>query len=105
MKNENEGKKMKVINVGDFILGDHEKSAVNEVLDSGRLSEGKKVREFEIAFAKFIGTKYAIAVSSGTSALIAGLTALLYSPDSRVKLGTRVITSPVTYTNAIVKTG
>jgi len=99
---------MKVIHVGDFILGDHEKSAINEVLDSGRLSEGKKVREFEIAFAKFIGTKYAIAVSSGTSALIAGLTALLYSPEPRVKPGTKVITSPVTYiatTNAIVKTG
>ncbi|MCX9011230.1 MAG: DegT/DnrJ/EryC1/StrS family aminotransferase [Candidatus Methanoperedens sp.] len=99
---------MRIIHVGDFILEKDEKSAVNEVLDSGRLSEGKKVREFELALAEFIGTKYAIAVSSGTSALIAGLTALLYSQNSPVKPGTNVITAPVTYistSSAIVKTG
>jgi len=99
---------MKVIHVGDFVLGDDEKSAINEVLASGRLSEGKKVREFEIAFAKFIGTKYAIAVNSGTSALIAGLSALCYSQNSRVKPSTKIITTPSTYiatSNAIVNTG
>ena len=30
---------------------------------------GDKVKEFEVKFAKFVGTKYAIAVNSGTSAL------------------------------------
>ena len=94
--------------VGDFRIGNEEKAVINEVLDSGRISEGKKVREFERKFADYIGTKYAIATSSGTAALIVGLTALLNDRNLNVKSGTKVITSPVTYiatTNAIVLTG
>lgn len=44
------------------------KSAV-EVLKSGRLSQGSRIEEFERAFAEKMGSKYAIAVSSGTAAL------------------------------------
>lgn len=94
--------------VGDFQIGEDEKNAVNEVLDSGRLSEGKKVREFERLFAEYTGTRYAIALNSGTSALIVGLMALLNDKRFRVKKGSKVITSPVTYiatTNAIHLTG
>lgn len=96
------------IHVGDFKIGEEEKKAVNEVLDSGRISEGEKVREFEKEFSKYIGTKYAIALNSGTSALIAGLTAVQYHKDLRVKHNTKIITSPITYiatSNAIVLTG
>jgi dTDP-4-amino-4,6-dideoxygalactose transaminase len=49
--------------VGDFKLGVTEKKVINEVLDSGRISEGLKVREFEKNWANFVGTKYAMAVS------------------------------------------
>jgi len=35
------------VRVGDFKIGEEEKQAINEVLDSGRISEGQKVREFE----------------------------------------------------------
>lgn len=96
------------IPVGDFRIGDVEKKAIMAVLDLGRISEGKCVREFEKNFAKFIGTKYAIALNSGTSALIAGLTALTYYKELGIKPGTKVITSPVTYiatVNAIVLAG
>jgi len=96
------------IRVGDFKIGEEEKRAINEVLDSGRISEGQKVREFEREWAKFIGTNHAVAVSSGTSALIAGLTALKFHKDLNIKPNTKVITTPLTYiatSNAIVLSG
>ena len=93
------------VRVGDFRIGKEERKAINDVLDSGRITEGEKVREFERNWADFIGTKYAIVVSSGSSALIAGLTALKHY---NIKQGTKIITSPITYiatTNAIVLSG
>jgi CDP-6-deoxy-D-xylo-4-hexulose-3-dehydrase len=96
------------VRVGDFKIGEEEKQAINEVLDSGRISEGKKVREFEKEWAKFIGTKYTIALSSGTSALIAGLAALKYYKELNIKSNTKVITTPLTYiatSNAIILSG
>ncbi len=51
-------------------------TGVNEILNSGFLTMGKKVHQFEELFAKFIGTKYAVAVNSGTSALEIPLRAL-----------------------------
>jgi perosamine synthetase len=50
-------------------VGESEIEAVVRVLRSGELSMGPRIGEFEAAFAKYIGTKYAVAVNSGTSAL------------------------------------
>ncbi|MBA7672533.1 UDP-4-amino-4-deoxy-L-arabinose--oxoglutarate aminotransferase [subsurface metagenome] len=91
----------------EFKIGEEEKRAVNEVLDSRRISEGAKVGEFEKTFAKYIRTKYAVAVSSGTAALMAGMAAMVHNEDINVKHGTKVITTPVTYvatSNALVTT-
>ncbi|NQU84794.1 MAG: DegT/DnrJ/EryC1/StrS family aminotransferase [Mariniphaga sp.] len=99
---------MSKINVGDFKIGDEVKEAINEVLISGRISEGEKVRKFEKEWAKFIGTKYAILINSGTSALISGLTALKHHKGLHVKPNTKVITTPLNYiatSNAIVLSG
>jgi CDP-6-deoxy-D-xylo-4-hexulose-3-dehydrase len=97
------------IRIGDIQIGEEERRAVNEVVESGRFSEGKKTQEFESLWSKYIGTKYCIAVNSGTSALLAGLYALLYDDRyEKVKKGSKVITSPVTYiatSNAIVLSG
>jgi perosamine synthetase len=49
--------------------------AVVEVLKSGQIAQGPKVNEFENAFATYIGSKYAIAVNSGTAALHVALLA------------------------------
>jgi perosamine synthetase len=95
-----------MIHVGDMKIGPEEKAAINMVLDSGHISEGKMVKDFEREFALKIGTRHSIAVSSGTSALIAGLLALIYS--GKIKKGSSVITTPVTYistVSAIVLTG
>lgn len=50
-------------------IGRDDIRAVNSVLKTRWLSLGPKLREFEKMFAAFIGTKYAVAVNSGTSAL------------------------------------
>ncbi|MBN2187341.1 MAG: DegT/DnrJ/EryC1/StrS family aminotransferase [Dehalococcoidia bacterium] len=42
---------------------------VEEILSTGQLTLGKYGREFEEEFARYVGTKYAVAVNSGTSAL------------------------------------
>jgi dTDP-4-amino-4,6-dideoxygalactose transaminase len=44
-------------------------SKIGEVLKIGQLAMGKYVTEFERRFAEFVGTKYAVGVNSGTSAL------------------------------------
>lgn len=94
------------IRVGDFRLGRKEKRIINEVLDKGLLSEGLKVNEFERRWAEYIGTKYCVAVNSGTSALITGIHALKHLFNIKDK--TKVITSPLTFiatANSIVASG
>ena len=46
------------------------------ILESGQLTLGKYTKEFEERFAEYVGTRYAIAVNSGTSALEIPLRAL-----------------------------
>lgn len=50
-------------------ITDAEKQAVLDVMDSGWLTEGDKVAEFEEAIAKYIGVKHAIAVPNATIGL------------------------------------
>jgi len=72
-------------------IGQEEKKAVMSVLSSGIIAEGPKVKEFEQNFAQYVGTKHAIAVSSGTAALHIALLANGISPADEV------ITSPFTF--------
>jgi len=93
------------IRVGEFRVDGPIREAVLRVLESGRVSEGRETRAFESSFAKFVGTKHAVAVNSGTSALIAGFLAL---SESKAKKPIRALTSPLTYiatANAIALTG
>jgi perosamine synthetase len=57
-------------------IGEEDFAAVREVLASGYLVQGPKVREFEEQIAQLTGTKHAIAVSNGTAALHVALLAL-----------------------------
>jgi len=97
-----------IISVGELRIGGEEKRAISEVLGSGRISEGEKTLQFEQEWATYIGTKYSVALNSGTSALIAGLLALRYHPDIPIEPGSRIITTPLTYiatSNACVLAG
>jgi dTDP-4-amino-4,6-dideoxygalactose transaminase len=67
--------------VDDEILG-----AVRDAVGSGWWSTGPRVAEFEAAFADFVGTRHAVAVSSGTAALHLALLACDCGPGDEVIL-------------------
>jgi dTDP-4-amino-4,6-dideoxygalactose transaminase len=58
------------------LIEEEEKKAVLEVLESGWLTTGPRVRQFETEFAKYVGASHAIAVNSCTAALHLALAAL-----------------------------
>lgn len=83
-------------------MGKEEKDAALEVLESGMLAQGPKVLEFEERFAKYVGARCAVAVSSGTAALYLSLMAHGIGP------GDEVITSPFSFiasANAVLFVG
>ena len=65
-------------------IGEEEKKAVMEVLDSGILAQGPRVKSFEDEFASMCGTKHAIATTSGTTALHLALLAHGIGKDDEV---------------------
>jgi perosamine synthetase len=65
-------------------VGDAELAAIAEVLASGQLTMGPKVREFEALLAGACGVEHAVAVSSGTAALHVALLALGVGPGDEV---------------------
>jgi dTDP-4-amino-4,6-dideoxygalactose transaminase len=66
-------------------------AAVARVLESGQFVMGAEVEAFERLFAKYLGVEHAIAVNSGTSALLLALRACGIGP------GDEVITSSFTF--------
>lgn len=83
-------------------IGETEKRAVLDVLDSGMLAQGPRTAAFEEAFAAVCGVRHAIATSSGTTALHIALLAHGIGP------GDEVITTPFTFiasVNSILFTG
>ncbi len=67
-------------------IGLEETAAVNAVLQSGHLAQGRQVESFERACAEFAGRRFAVAVSSGTAALHMALEALAVPAGERVAM-------------------
>lgn len=65
--------------------------AVGDVLKSDFLTTGSKIAEFEQTVADYVGAKYAVAISNGTSALHAACFA------AGIRPGDEVITTPLTF--------
>ncbi len=68
-----------------------DEQAVLETLRADFLTQGPKIDEFEKAFAEYVGSKYAVALSNGTAALHLCAMALDVQP------GDKVITTPITF--------
>jgi len=91
-----------MIPISKPFIGEAEKQAVLEVLDSGMLVQGPRTAKLEEKFAAVCGTQHAIATSSGTTALHTALLAHGIGP------GDEVITTPFTFiasVNGIIYTG
>src|SRR5688572_7211113 len=82
---------MKPIPYGRQNITEADINAVREVLQSDFLTQGPKIKEFEDAFAKYVGAKYAVAVANGTAAL--HLCALALGVNEK----SNVITTPITF--------
>lgn len=72
-------------------IGEEEKAAVLQVLESGMIAMGARTLQFEEAFAQMCGVKHAVAVTSGTTALHTSLMANGIGP------GDEVLTTPFTF--------
>jgi len=80
-----------MIPIAKPIIGEEEIEEVEKVLKSGFIAQGPKVAEFEEAFASYVGTGHAVAVSSGTTALHLALL------SAGVGRGDEVITTPFSF--------
>ncbi|MCL1961527.1 MAG: DegT/DnrJ/EryC1/StrS family aminotransferase [Desulfovibrionaceae bacterium] len=59
-------------------------ACLRQVVDGGQYVLGPRVREFEAAFARYLGVAHAVGVASGTDALTLALRALGVGPGARV---------------------
>ena len=81
----------KIIPYGRQHITDEDIQAVVETLKSDYLTQGPKIKEFEIKFAEYVGAKYAVAVNNATAGLHLSATVL------GVKPGHKIIVTPMTF--------
>jgi UDP-4-amino-4,6-dideoxy-N-acetyl-beta-L-altrosamine transaminase len=82
---------MRAIPYGRQSITQEDIDAVVKTLSEDFLTQGPKVKEFEDAFANYVGATYAVAVNNATSGLHLAVLALGLKP------GDRVITTPITF--------
>lgn len=80
-----------IIPYGKQELTEQDITAVVNVLKSDYWTQGPVIGEFEKDFAKYVNSKYAIAVANGTAALH------LCAMAMNIKPGQKVITTPITF--------
>ena len=83
------------IPVASAVIGENEAKAAYDVVKSGWLSMGEKVKQFEDDFSRYVNSKYSIAVNNGTSALHLALIA------SGVKEGDEVLIPDITFISTV----
>jgi UDP-4-amino-4,6-dideoxy-N-acetyl-beta-L-altrosamine transaminase len=81
----------RIIPYGRQHISEQDIEAVIETLKSDYLTQGPQIAAFEEAFAHYIGSRYAVALSNGTAALHLCAMALDVQP------GHKVITTPITF--------
>lgn len=87
-----------MIHISDLVIGPDERAALNRVIDRAWINEGPEVRAFEEELASWLGVKHVVAVSSGTAALMCGLTAMQLDPRWHIS---RVLVPALTFVSTV----
>ena len=76
-----------------------EYSAIQRVIESDMFTMGKEVAQYEKDFADFFGSKYALMVSSGSTANLLMIASLFFTKNSKLKLnrGDEIIVPAVSW--------
>jgi CDP-4-dehydro-6-deoxyglucose reductase, E1 len=84
------------------LFGPEEVTRAIEVLLSGRVTMGPRVREFERAFADYLGVRHALMVNSGSSANLLAVSVLAAGGTARgLRPGDEVIVPAVTWSTTV----
>ncbi len=84
-------------NLASESWGEEEINAIQQVIKSNRYTMGPKVREFEIQFAEFFNSKYALMVNSGSTANLLMIASLILSKDHNLNRDDEVIVPSVSW--------
>lgn len=76
---------------------DKELNAIQKVIESDMYTMGGYVAQFEKDFSAFVGRKYSVMVSSGSTANLIATAALFYTKDPKLKRGDEVIVPAVSW--------
>ena len=79
----------------DDTWDEKEINAIQRVIISNHFSMSDEVKQYEIAFAKKVGIKYAIMVNSGSSANLLAISALVYS--GKLQRGDEILVPAVSW--------
>jgi len=88
---------MKKIQFSKLTFDKKEEEAAIKCMRSGWVVLGPKTEEFEEKFAKYVGSKYAVFVNSGTAALDLSLRAVNYGPVIKIPSFTFVSDAEILY--------
>ena len=91
------------IPVANTYIGEKEAIKAYNTIRGGWVSMGKQVKKFEEKFAKYVDSKYAIAVNSGTAALHLALIASEIGANDEVLIPNITFAS-VSYTHLTLPT-
>ncbi len=76
---------------------DRELKAIQSVIDKDIFTMGESVKQFEEDFSRFIGRKYAVMTSSGSTANLIATAALFYTKNPMLRRGDEVIVPAVSW--------
>ena len=77
--------------------GEEEINAMHRVIEADRFTMGEKVEQFETAYAKKFGVKYAVMTNSGSSANLVGLASFFFKQENPLKPGDEVIVPSISW--------
>ncbi len=77
--------------------GEEEINAMRRVIEADRFTMGEKVKQFETAYAKKFGVKYAVMTNSGSSANLVGLASFFFKQENPLKPGDEVIVPSISW--------